>query len=659
MQHRHSGRSSAILIAALAAASGAGCKGASPRSANAPATRTTNATCAAIGSHVARFGEVLDDVGESGKPRRASYAGVLEMLLTFERASGDLQAQIATLHGDDATMGEMLKRAGVALEQANEFARVERQRIEQASAVLGPLAKEADAAYLELRASCEGKKAPRECAGVTEALKKLDAGVFAEQLKAADELAALHVASPKVASARDRAVASTRALAKSVDAQAGEMTALTKRWAAIEKSVGAAFQDFAGQCKNAPQTRPPRFVAEARPDPRKLTVLVRVKPPAGIDDTFEELAARAKDPDERAFYHGRARGAFGSGFVVVRANASGVTETLVITNRHVVELADRAFLEQADGTSLGPADIVYTDSVHDVAVLRPVKKLPFDKGFAFAEIAAKDQQGVIATGFPGMAGRPSYQTTRGYVSNESFRLEESARPLVFVQHTAPIDPGSSGGPLTDEGGHVLGVNTLKVTNREAVGLAVPSESILETIRRSDAAESKRGSAVQRRESARLACLGFVGELASKKPRMLLLETMISNNLTGSEGLTAAMAINDEGFGQLWQSDSVRAMRIATLLRVQSMIGLSGGTNALEICTDVNADDVRDILSAEEVRYRVRLGNWDTREIAFRWEQGHWKLSHIDLRAPKTIARTALARPATKPALPSSKPKKKP
>ncbi|CAN5925810.1 hypothetical protein BH11MYX4_BH11MYX4_23400 [soil metagenome] len=644
----------AIVIGALAAAfTGLACKGATPRAAS-PSAPAAGATCAALGGHIARFAEVLEDVGEAGKPRRASYAGVLEMLFTFERASADLEAQIAPLKGDDPGMRDMLKRAGAALEQANEFARTEREKIEQAAIALGPLAKEADAAYPELRAACDGKKAPRECAGVNEALKKLDAGSFGEQLKAADELSALRLASPRLTGARDRAVAATRALAQSVETQSAEMTALTTRWGSIEKSVGGAFQGFSAECKDAPQPEAgARFVAEPKPDLRKLTVLVRVKPPAGIDETFEELAQRSKDPDERAFYHARAKGAFGSGFVVVRPTASGGTEALVITNRHVVELADRAFLEQADGTSLGPADIVYTDSIHDVAVLRPAKRLPFDKGFAFAVGSAKDQQGVIATGFPGMAGRPSYQTTRGYVSNESFRLEESARPLVFVQHTAPIDPGSSGGPLTDEGGHVLGVNTLKVTNREAVGLAVPSESILETIRRSDAAESRRGSAQQRRDSARLACLGFVGELSSRKPRMLLLETMISNNLTGSEGLTAVMAIDDEGFGQLWRNDSVRAMRIATLLRVQSMVGLSGGTNALEICTDVNADDVREILSAEEVRYRVRLGNWDTREIAFRWEQGHWKLAHIDLRAPRVAGPATAAKPP-KPAKPKKK-----
>lgn len=642
----------AALAAALVVAGSTGC-GAGARSAASPSGPA--ATCAALGAHVMRFGELLEDAGESGKSRRASYAGVLEMLLTFERASSDLEAQIATMQGGEPAMRDALKRAGTSLAQANELAKTERERIEQHAVAMAPLAKEADLAYPELRAACEIKKAPRECVSVLETVRKVEAGPFAAQTAAAEELAALRITNAGVLRARDRAVASTRALAKSVEVQTSDMAGLAKKWSAIEKSVSSAFESFGAQCKDSPApAASARFLAEARPDPRKLTLLVRVKPPAGIDDAFEELAAQASDDETRAFYHARARGAFGSGFVVVRATPGGGSEALVITNRHVVELADRASLELADGTSLGPAEIVYTDSLHDVAVLRPARKLPFDKGFAFAATGAKDQQGVIATGFPGMAGRPSYQTTRGYVSNESFRLEESARPLVYVQHTAPIDPGSSGGPLTDERGYVLGVNTLKVNNREAVALAVPAESILETIRRSDTAESKRSSAPFRRESARLACLSLVAELASKKPRMLLLETMISNNLTGSEGLDAAMAIDDEQFGQLWENDSVRAMRIATLVRLGTVLGAAGGTSALETCSDVNPDDVRDILSADEVRYRVRLANWETREIAFRWEQGHWKLARIDLHATKPSAATLGAKlaPATKP---SSKP----
>ncbi len=92
MHHSHRDRPSALLLALFAAAVSVGCKGAGAKSAQdlgGAGTAPANATCAAIGGHVSRFGEVLDDVGESGKPRRASYAGVLETLLTFERAAGE------------------------------------------------------------------------------------------------------------------------------------------------------------------------------------------------------------------------------------------------------------------------------------------------------------------------------------------------------------------------------------------------------------------------------------------------------------------------------------------------------------------------------------------------------------------------------------------
>jgi hypothetical protein len=60
-------------------------------------------------------------------------------------------------------------------------------------------------------------------------------------------------------------------------------------------------------------------------------------------------------------------------------------------------------------------------------------------------------------------------------------------------------------------------------------------------------------------------------------------------------------------------------------------------NPPQICALVQVG--RLALSADEVRYRVRLGNWEQREIAFKWEQGHWKLARIDLRAKRDTAAT--------------------
>jgi serine protease Do len=377
-----------------------------------------------------------------------------------------------------------------------------------------------------------------------------------------------------------------------------------------------------------------------------------------VEQAFVGLATASRSEDERAFYEARARGASGSGFLVVRETPGGgrAREALVVTNQHVVDLGDRAALELADGSPLGAADIVYTDPLHDIAILRPAQKLAVEQGFAFASAPARDQQVVIATGFPGIAGRPSYQTTRGYVSNESFRLDESPGQSTYVQHTAPIDPGSSGGPLTNESGHVLGVNTLKVSNREAVGLAVPSTAILAAIRRADVVEREHASAERRREAARLACLGLVAELAVEEPRLSVLEPMISNQLTGAEGPAAARALEgDEAFESVWEVDSARAMRLATLVRVRTSVAVGGGMNVLETCNEMHPGDAAAILTTSQVRFRIRLASFETREMAMRWEQGHWKLASFQAPpAPKKHVAVPSPPPSAKRPRPSSR-----
>jgi len=634
-----------LALAMVLATTLVACKSGTPKEAAAPKAGRA-ATCERVGFHVVRFAEVIEDAGAETKGRLTSYAGLLELLVSFEGASTDLENDLANVQPDDRDMAEAIKRAKATLGRAKEFAKTEREAVEKHAKEVAPLARETQEAWAALRAACDGKKPPAECAGIKEVLARYDAAeTNADHLRVIDEIAAVK-ASGAVAKARDRAVTSSRAVHTAIDARGKAAADMPKKWATVQKDVEGAMEGLASRCKGT-SAEPPsaRFVAADRPDPRKLTVLVKVRPPAKVEQTFAELAKSAQDEDEKAFYEARAKGAFGSGFLVVRAPS----EVFVITNRHVVDLGDRAALELADGSQLGNADIIYTDPIRDVAILRPTGKVAVDRGFPFATTAAKDQQVVIATGFPGMVGRPSYQTTRGYVSNESFHLDDTTpKNLTYVQHTAPIDPGSSGGPLTDEGGHVLGVNTLKVTNREAVGLAVPSSAILETIRRADAVEQHKDSAAHRREGARLACLAFIAELAAKEPRMNVLEPMISNVLTGAEGLESAAALEgDETFDRVWQYDSVRAMRIATLVRVRAVILSGGGTSVLETCNDANPDDLASIMTAPQVRFRIRTANFDTREMAMRWEQGHWKLSAFDLKGRPSPAKKTPTPPKKK------------
>lgn len=50
---------------------------------------------------------------------------------------------------------------------------------------------------------------------------------------------------------------------------------------------------------------------------------------------------------------------------------------------------------------------------------------------------------------------------------------------VYIQTDTPINPGNSGGPLIDERGHVIGITTIKLTQSEGLGFAIPIQTVFE------------------------------------------------------------------------------------------------------------------------------------------------------------------------------------
>jgi S1-C subfamily serine protease len=110
------------------------------------------------------------------------------------------------------------------------------------------------------------------------------------------------------------------------------------------------------------------------------------------------------------------------------------------------------------------ARLVGDDPATDLALLKvettalaapgmPVRYLPID-----GTLAPRVGQLAVAIGNP--LGFESTVST-GVVSALGRSLRGRGNRLIdgVIQHTAPLNPGNSGGPLLDSGGHVLGVNT--------------------------------------------------------------------------------------------------------------------------------------------------------------------------------------------------------
>jgi S1-C subfamily serine protease len=178
------------------------------------------------------------------------------------------------------------------------------------------------------------------------------------------------------------------------------------------------------------------------------------------------------------------RGGSGSGVLVS-------PDGYVVTNSHVVGGRKKLTGITAEGDRLD-AEVVGDDPATDLALLKlAAGELPFARlagGIKAAKqhsskaanseaeeritAAVRVGQLVVAVGNP--FGLQSTVST-GVVSalGRSLRGRDGRLIEEVVQHTAPLNPGNSGGPLVDARGAVVGINTAVIAWSQGVGFAVP------------------------------------------------------------------------------------------------------------------------------------------------------------------------------------------
>jgi S1-C subfamily serine protease len=145
----------------------------------------------------------------------------------------------------------------------------------------------------------------------------------------------------------------------------------------------------------------------------------------------------------------------------------------ILTNDHVVHQADRLIITLTDGTNLG-ATLVGKDPATDLAVIRADGSNL--KSATLGDSASlRVGQLVIAMGNP--LGFQSTVST-GVVSalGRAFRSREGRLIENIIQHTAPLNPGNSGGPLLDSKGRIMGINTAIIMMAQGIGFSIPANT---------------------------------------------------------------------------------------------------------------------------------------------------------------------------------------
>jgi len=156
------------------------------------------------------------------------------------------------------------------------------------------------------------------------------------------------------------------------------------------------------------------------------------------------------------------RRSHGSGFLVAGTG-------LVATNLHVAASCTEAVVRLADGATYEVAGYAAVDPAHDLALLA-LKGMPTNlAGLSLANSELSPRQAVWAIGHPQgiefsvSVGEVSRIAPTSDLPEAAQRFLRELAPGVaearWIQHSAMLSPGSSGGPLVDGEGHVLGINT--------------------------------------------------------------------------------------------------------------------------------------------------------------------------------------------------------
>jgi serine protease Do len=166
------------------------------------------------------------------------------------------------------------------------------------------------------------------------------------------------------------------------------------------------------------------------------------------------------------------RGGLGSGFIISQ-------DGQIVTNHHVVNGAQSVRVKMADGRTFD-AEVLGSDPATDIALLsiNTEVELPFVSFGTSKTMRVGDE--VVAVGNPfGL----SSTVTSGIISAKSRNINSGPYDD-FIQTDASINRGNSGGPLFNNDGEVIGVNTAIISpggGSVGIGFAVPSDVVRDVV----------------------------------------------------------------------------------------------------------------------------------------------------------------------------------
>lgn len=276
----------------------------------------------------------------------------------------------------------------------------------------------------------------------------------------------------------------------------------------------------------------------------------------------------------------------GSGFIVAKNR--------IVTNHHVIDGATSAIVIFADGVISEVEGIVADSAAKDLTILSVNTSTRSALKFG-DEMSIRQGDSVYAVGAPrGL----ELSMTNGIVSG--FRHIEDE---FVIQNTAPIAPGSSGGPLFDSEGRVIGVTTSLLTDAPGIYFSIGAEDVRRLLRTPQVVITPLPGSTQNEESASKSLPSSTPDLKEASP------TTRTSLHVNSKPLGASVFVNGiKQSGQTPLDIPLSAGRYSVVLRLPGYVPYAGSVEVKEGGSDLDAKLEQEVIDDISGTYRGTVQN---------------------------------------------------
>ena len=278
----------------------------------------------------------------------------------------------------------------------------------------------------------------------------------------------------------------------------------------------------------------------------------------------------------------------------------------IATNSHVIETANEVSVVLSDGSEY-EASVIGKDSLSDLAVIKIEAE-----GLTVAEFGDSDSlvvgEPVVAIGNPAELELANTVTDGiiSAISRDVKIMDETTGALIktmtLIQTNACINFGNSGGPLINEYGKVIGINTLKLAgDYDGIGFSIPinaASKILDSIIETGGDINENSTDVAKKR----AMLGITGTSVSRGVKQEINGKIYTPEASG----VMVVGVNEgyDAFNKLLVGDIIIAVNdefVTAVSEISNIINqfTDGDTVRLKVHREGKIQDIEVVLSYEK------------------------------------------------------------